>query len=346
MIYVFGEWELNEERNVLRCAQKLVKLEPRVFSVLAYLLAHRDRIVSKQELLRNLWLDQFISDSVLERCIMTARKAIGDSGCTQHVIKTFHRRGYRFVAPVTEYPTALEAPSHTHAAVPHGTGQSQQSRAISFPSLRLSHGTESKQSECGPHFAVAVDQTSERRRITVLSCALAHARELAEELEPEVSHTLIERFFDRAAHHVQRYGGMMAQCMDGGFLALFGVVPPCEYHALRAVRTALDLHSCLNTDHVRRGLNMKKLAMRIGVHTGDIVGKRFGGDQWESYLAMGDTMQFAINLQVCTDPGSTAASEVTYRLVQDAVYGEVVGLVAIKAKAYSVPVYKIHWMYT
>jgi DNA-binding winged helix-turn-helix (wHTH) protein/class 3 adenylate cyclase len=345
MIYVFGEWELNEERHELRCAQKLVKLEPRVFSVLAYLLAHRGRIVSKQELLRNLWPDQFVSDSVLERCIMTARKAVGDSRCTQHLIKTFRRRGYRFVAVVTEYPTSLEAPARMYEPVPSGNSQSQQSRAVWFPSPRLSHNTEPNQNECGPRLEAA-DQKTVQRQMTVLSCALAHAEELAEELEPEVLHTLLERFFARAAYCVQRYGGMMVRCMDDGFSALFGVVSPCEYHALRAVRAALELHGCLNTDPVRRNLNVKKLAMRIGVHTGDVVGKCFGGAQRESYLAMGDTMQFAINLQMCTDPGSTAASEVTYRLVQDAVYGEVVGLVAAKAKPYPVATYKIHWIYT
>ncbi len=55
MIYMFGEWELDLELYELRCAEKPVRLQPKVFNVLAYLLKHRHRVVSKQELLSSLW---------------------------------------------------------------------------------------------------------------------------------------------------------------------------------------------------------------------------------------------------------------------------------------------------
>ncbi len=86
MIYMFGEWELDLELYELRCAEKPVRLQPKVFNVLAYLLKHRHRVVSKQELLSSLWSSQFISDSALERCIMMARKAIGDTRDQQRLI--------------------------------------------------------------------------------------------------------------------------------------------------------------------------------------------------------------------------------------------------------------------
>jgi DNA-binding winged helix-turn-helix (wHTH) protein len=66
-------------------------------NVLAYLIQHRDRVVTKQELFEHLWPEQFISEAVLSYCIMAARKAVGDSGRAQRVIKTLHDRGYRFV---------------------------------------------------------------------------------------------------------------------------------------------------------------------------------------------------------------------------------------------------------
>ena len=102
MRYAFGNWELDLHLYELRHAGSPVKLEPQVFNMLAYLLQHRDRVVSRQELLEHLWADQFIGESAIERCVMAARKAIGDNGSAQRVIKTLHGRGYRFVASVRD----------------------------------------------------------------------------------------------------------------------------------------------------------------------------------------------------------------------------------------------------
>jgi DNA-binding winged helix-turn-helix (wHTH) protein len=88
MIYAFGEYALDTQRYELRCAGELLKIEPQVFNVLAYLMQHRDRTVTRQELLEQLWPEQFISDAVLSYRMMTARKAIGDSGRTQRIIAT------------------------------------------------------------------------------------------------------------------------------------------------------------------------------------------------------------------------------------------------------------------
>src|SRR5262245_64147366 len=80
MIYVFGDYELDTRLYELRRAGQPCKLEPQVFNVLAHLIAHRDRVVTKHELLDNLWPNQFISKVTLNHRLMVARKAIGDSG--------------------------------------------------------------------------------------------------------------------------------------------------------------------------------------------------------------------------------------------------------------------------
>ena len=102
MLYAFGDYELDMQRYELRCAGKLLKIEPQVFNVLAYLIQQRHRTVTRQELLEHLWPEQYISDAVLSYCIMAARKAVGDSGRVQRVIKTVHGRGFRFVALLQE----------------------------------------------------------------------------------------------------------------------------------------------------------------------------------------------------------------------------------------------------
>jgi TOMM system kinase/cyclase fusion protein len=101
-IYSFGEWQVDTRLDELRCAGRPLKLEPKVFDVLVYLIEHRDRVVSYKELIEHVWPGQFIGDVALARAVVAARRAIGDSGRVQRCIKTLRNRGYRFVAPVEE----------------------------------------------------------------------------------------------------------------------------------------------------------------------------------------------------------------------------------------------------
>src|SRR5262249_26085549 len=110
MRYVFAEYELDTRLYELRHAGQPCKLEPQVFNVLLYLLQHHERVVTKDELLDQLWPNQFISDVTLNHRIMAARKAIGDSGRAQRCNKTVHGRGYRFIADVTLVEQAHAAP--------------------------------------------------------------------------------------------------------------------------------------------------------------------------------------------------------------------------------------------
>ena len=98
MQYEFGDFTLDTERYELWRAETLLKLQPKVFDVLVYLIAHRERVVSKQELLEQSWPGQFISEATLNSCIRAVRRAVGDSGQAQRVIHTLHGRGFRFVA--------------------------------------------------------------------------------------------------------------------------------------------------------------------------------------------------------------------------------------------------------
>jgi pimeloyl-ACP methyl ester carboxylesterase/DNA-binding winged helix-turn-helix (wHTH) protein len=86
----------------LRKAGRLIPLEPQVFEVLAHLVRHRDRVVTKQELLDQVWGGRFVSEAALSSRLKSVRKAIGDSGREQRCIRTVHGRGFRFVAPVSE----------------------------------------------------------------------------------------------------------------------------------------------------------------------------------------------------------------------------------------------------
>lgn len=105
MRYAFGDTVVDTDRYEVRRGGEPVHVEPQVFDVLAHLLAHRDRVVPKLELLDAVWGDRFVSESALTSRIKAARQAVGDDGTAQRVIRTVHGRGYQLVADVEELAT-------------------------------------------------------------------------------------------------------------------------------------------------------------------------------------------------------------------------------------------------
>jgi TolB-like protein len=104
MTFRFEELELDPRRQELRRAGEVVHVEPQVFDLLALLLHNHDRIVSKDEILDAIWQRRFVSEAALSSRINAARKAIGDNGNDQRFIRTFHKRGFRFVGDVIRVP--------------------------------------------------------------------------------------------------------------------------------------------------------------------------------------------------------------------------------------------------
>ncbi len=121
MLTCFENYDLDGDRRELRRDGQLVEMEPKVFDLLAYLIANRERVVSRDDLIAAVWDGRIVSESALATCINAARTAIGDSGEKQRLIKTLPRRGIRFVGTVREG----EAPAD---AAPEGA-----SRALALP---------------------------------------------------------------------------------------------------------------------------------------------------------------------------------------------------------------------
>ena len=101
MIYRFGSFALDTRLLELRNRDATVPVEPQVFDLLAYLIEHRDHLVSRDELLDAIWQGRYVSDTALSSRIKSARVAIDDDGTRQRWIKTVHGRGFRFVGDVT-----------------------------------------------------------------------------------------------------------------------------------------------------------------------------------------------------------------------------------------------------
>jgi DNA-binding winged helix-turn-helix (wHTH) protein len=110
---MFDEFSLDTDRRELRGPRGLVPLEPQVFDLLAYLIRHRDRVVSKDDLMAAVWAGRIVSESALTTRINAARSAIGDSGEAQRLIKTLPRKGMRFVGSVREAEDSAAQPQST-----------------------------------------------------------------------------------------------------------------------------------------------------------------------------------------------------------------------------------------
>jgi TolB-like protein len=100
--YRFGKYVLDLAALELRCDGVLCHIEPQAFHILQFLVRHRDHVVTKDELIEAVWDGRVISDSALNTRINAVRRAVGDDGKSQAVIKTFQKLGFRFVAVVDD----------------------------------------------------------------------------------------------------------------------------------------------------------------------------------------------------------------------------------------------------
>ena len=119
MLYLFDTCRLDTDRRELCRANVAIAVEPQVFDLLHHLVCNRGRVVSKDELIASVWGGRIVSDSALDTRIAAARAAIGDSGAQQTLIKTFPKKGIRFVGEVREEPapgSAAVAPRRDNPA--------------------------------------------------------------------------------------------------------------------------------------------------------------------------------------------------------------------------------------
>ena len=109
MHFLFANHTLDTDRRELRRGSESIAVEPQVFDLLVYLVRNRDRVASKDDLVAAVWGGRIVSDSTLTSRISAARKAIGDSGEDQMLIRTIPRKGLRFIGTVHTQPDIAEA---------------------------------------------------------------------------------------------------------------------------------------------------------------------------------------------------------------------------------------------
>jgi DNA-binding winged helix-turn-helix (wHTH) protein/alpha-beta hydrolase superfamily lysophospholipase len=135
LIYFFEDYSLDIDRRELRRGAEAVAVEPQVFDVLAYLIGHRERVISNDDLIASVWNGRIVSESTLSSRIAAVRHAVGDSGERQCLIRTIPRKGYRFVAQVRENSEAGDGPDATPknmAGLAAGVSAAHPKQAVTF----------------------------------------------------------------------------------------------------------------------------------------------------------------------------------------------------------------------
>jgi class 3 adenylate cyclase len=293
MIYVFGDYALDTYRYELRRADTRQRIEPKVFDLLAYLIQHRDRVITKEELLDRLWSNLTVSESALTYCIRAARLAIGDNGRVQQAIQTVHGRGYRFITAVEQQPD-------------------EQARDAVMPPMAgdTPGAPDNRQAHLDPPSTLP-----ERRQLTVLFCRVMPAISVSEPLDPEEAHELLHEAQQACASIIDHFEGYIAQYLGDGLVVCFGYPLVHEDDAQRAVHTALQIVETLGQHRPVRGPQPRvPLVVSVGIHTGLVmIGGRHKNDH---RLALGNTPNIATQLQGLAEPGMVLISAATYPLIE------------------------------
>jgi TolB-like protein len=100
MTYVFDDFRLDLDAHELTLDGAAAPIEPQVFALLRLLIEHRDRLVSRDEIIETVWGGRIVSDAAVSSRVKSARRAIGDDGRAQRLIRTYHGLGFRFIGEV------------------------------------------------------------------------------------------------------------------------------------------------------------------------------------------------------------------------------------------------------
>jgi predicted ATPase/class 3 adenylate cyclase len=174
----------------------------------------------------------------------------------------------------------------------------------------------------------------ERRQVTVLFADIAGFTTIAERLDPEDVHRIVDRCFELITAEVHRFEGTINQYTGDGVMALFGAPIAHEDSPRRAAHAALAIQRALRGyDRELQAQGGLHLQMRIGLHTGPVVVGKIGDDLRMDYTAVGDTTNLAARLQQTARPGSVVVSEATHGAIDTFFETLDLGEISVKGRA-------------
>ena len=209
MIYSFGDIVVDEDRWVIYRNDVPLQTEPKVFSVLLYLIKNRDRLVTRDELLDACWPNVHVGDGTLSRCVCRVRQAIQQPRTVSEPIFTRHGKGYRFVAPVLVRESRQDAPEK----VADRASDEKSPERTTEP---------------------------ERRLISLLDCVVTLGEDQADK-DAEALHAGVRRFLEISSQVLERFGGRLRQRTGEGVVILFGYGRSAERPAEAAVLAGAEM---------------------------------------------------------------------------------------------------------
>lgn len=185
-------------------------------------------------------------------------------------------------------------------------------------------------------------RAAERRQLTVVSCDLVGASALAERLDPEDLRSVVRAVQESASAVIQRWEGYVAQYLVDGWLAYFCYPQAHEDDAERAVRAGLEMLTALQ--RVNESLEREYgilLAVRIGVHTGEVVIGEVGGGATRGMIALGDVPHLAARARSAAAPDTLVITRATQRLVPETFVVEDAGAEAVQDERGPLPLVRV-----
>ncbi len=289
--YEFGPYRLDVVLSRVERGDDVIPVPPKAFDLLLLLARNSDRILSKTELMETLWPNTFVEEANLTQHVYTLRKALGDRPGGAPYIEMIPRRGYRLAAEVRE---VYADPA---AGVPP---------AAMLPTVPPSSHRE----------VVPVVHEGERKRATVLHCAIANAGAVTERLGSMGMHELTRRLLELAEQEIGGLEGVISERRADGFVAVFGAPVVHEDDARRAVLAAVGIERCLPHLLPAPSSEEERVDVKIGINTGPLVISRIATEPHVEYVAIGETTRVADLLQQFAAPGAILISEATRRAAE------------------------------
>jgi DNA-binding winged helix-turn-helix (wHTH) protein len=248
MPYFFENFVLDPARRELRRGNALVAVQPQVFDLLEYLVTHRERVVSKDDILGAVWGGRIVSESALTTRINAVRIAVDDDGDQQRLIRTIPRKGVRFIGVVQERAQSLD----------------QTATAAAVVEVQTPEVTRAGQDKAA---------SAERRQLTIASCELLLGATAAG-MDPEDLREIIQSYHNCVVETTRRHDGLVARTYGHTALVYFGYPEAHEDDPERAVRAALGLVAA-----IAELKTPTPLQTRVGIATGVVVIDEIAGQE-------------------------------------------------------------------
>jgi len=305
--YTFLDCTIDLRTRVLSRRGRPLAIEPKAFDVLAYLVRHRDRVVFKDELMRELWPKLFVTELTVSKSVSRARLTIGDMRSRRKVIQTVHGRGFRFIAPVkvtgTQSRHGADLVGGTHCP----QCRTELTAAPGNAASSLSQVSASEEGTPALRHEVLLPRRppTEHRQLIVLFADLL----VPKQLDGDALEELRQRYHRICSALVTRDGSWL---LFGSSMLAYFSLPETDHDGVRRViRLGRDLVSAIDrVADVLSAPGAVPVSVKIGIHASTV---SLGGV--DPRMALCESVTIASALQRVAAPGEVVLSGSVLRLV-------------------------------